>query len=668
METVVSKKVYEFDRFRLDPNKRLLSEKDTGQIVQIAPKALDLLLALVRNSGQLLSKRELMDAVWSDSFVEEANLAQNISVLRRTLGESRHEHAFIVTEPGRGYRFVARVIEIDPDNAVEQNFFDGDSDVTEVSDAGLVDSECRTPQNPSASTLQIMTRPSVLGPIVLIVGILLAVYVLRSESGAIPMVAVQEIKSIAVLPFEAINAEGDDESIGAGLSETLIVKLSNSKSLLVKRPGTLIGKSDSTPDPVKIGTELKTDAVLEGTVQKANDRVRLTVRLVRVSDGTSMWAESFDDKFTNVFALQDSISEKVVDALSVRLTGVERQRLSKRYTENSQAYQQYLRGKFHWNKYTAEGFQKAAEHLNRAIELDPGYALAYAGLADTYMMLAVESYRDPREVCPQARSAAEKALSIDPELSEAHTSIGIYEIFCGYDWPRAESAFKRAIEMNPQNPDARHFYCHFLQGMNRHDEAIAQINEALKIEPFSLIVNAETGWAYYLAHRFDEALPLLRQAKDMEPDFFLTYLPLAQTYIQKGIYPEAIAELKRAAELSGNHPAIRSELACAYALSGRRSEAVKILREFESQAGREFFDPYFIAVVYLALDEKDKAIEWLERSYQVRSNWLLWMNTEPKLDPIRNDPRFQELTATIYRSELVSRASDRAVLTFDLSR
>ena len=640
MEIALGNGVYEFGEFSLDSSRKLLLRKTTGETIAISPKALEVLLLLAANKGRLLTKTEIMDAVWEDSFVEEANLTQTISVLRKTLGESPGEHKFIVTEPGRGYRFVANV-RIAGDSERNDRDLDPEEAVSDQHAGIAADRKTRISGTASSGFYAY-------GAVILAASAIMAVaayfFYLRSDNVDSKPQSAPPVKSIVILPFHVLNADEVERSLGTGMSESLIIKLSGNNGLLVKRPGILTRNvANSTPDPIQVGNELNVDAVLEATVQKAGDDVRLSVRLLRVSDGSALFAETFDDKFSNVFAVQDSIAEKVVASLSLQLSGGDRQRISKRYTENVEAYQRYFRGKYYWNKYTAEGYKKAEEHFNAAIKLDENYALAYSGLADTYMMLAVESYRDPREVCPLARAAAEKALSLDPNLAEAHVSLGMYEIFYGYDWKEAESAFQTAIKLNPQNSDARHFYCHYLQAIDDHGKAIREIREAQRIEPFSLIINSETGWAFYLAHRFDEALPILLQTRDMDPGFFLNYLPLSQTYLQKGSYDEAITQLLHAAELSDNHPAILAELAAAYTYVGRKDEAQKILRDFEAQASRGFFDPYFIATIYVALGDKENALEWMEKSYEVRSNWLTWIKVEPKLDPLRDEPRFREL-------------------------
>jgi tetratricopeptide (TPR) repeat protein len=387
--------------------------------------------------------------------------------------------------------------------------------------------------------------------------------------------------------------------------------------------------------------------VLEGNVQKSGDRIRVTARLIKTADGSSLWAGTFEERFTDVFAVEDAIAQKVAAALELRLSEEDKKRLTKRYTENTEAYQLYLKGRFYWNKYSEEGLRKSIEYFKQAFEKDPKYALAYSGLADTYSILGEGSYGPPKETFEQARTYAEKAIMLDDTLGEAHLSLGIVKLFYDWDLVGAQKELQRAKELNPNNAQAYHFYGHYLELAGRLDEATIETKRGVDLDPTNLVLSNEFAWTYYLSRKYDQAIAQYRKTLEMDPNFYFSSYEIAQTYEQKGMFQEAAAELNRARPISGDYSWIIAELGCVNAALGKRAEAENIIQELKKRTVHEYIDPVLFAYIYVALGEKDQAFVWLEKGYQERSGNTPWLKVEPKLDPLRSDPRLVDLIQRI---------------------
>ncbi|HRH46230.1 MAG TPA: winged helix-turn-helix domain-containing protein, partial [Pyrinomonadaceae bacterium] len=406
-------RIYEFEEFRLDAKSHRLFRRADDELVPLTPKAVELLIYLVENAGRVLSKSELIDKVWDNSFVEEANLSQTIFVLRKTLGEDNKKPRFILTVPNRGYQFIATVKKIIPEDKI-------------LEESLLLDNSEQTPPDPK-SKIQNLKSLWLAIPIILL--FVLGIYWFYPKSSPS---TISEIKTIAVLPFEDLSEGQTEKYLGVSLADALANKFGNLKKIMVRPTRSVLKYADSREDLSKIGRELQVDAVLDGRIQHIGERVRVSVQLVRTSDNATIWTGNFDDQFTNFFAVQDSISQKVVQALVVRMNEKELEKFNRHGTENAAAYQDYLRGRFYWNKRTGENLLKAIMHFEKAIEKDPNYALAYAGLADSYTILAIYGAASPSESHPKARVAAEKALAIDGNLAEAYASLAFTQAF--YDW------------------------------------------------------------------------------------------------------------------------------------------------------------------------------------------------------------------------------------------
>lgn len=628
------KHFYEFGLFCLDTTERSLFRE--GRAVALTPKAYETLVLLVEHSGRLLTKDELMRAIWPDTFVEEANLAHNISLLRKALGESPGEQRYILTVPRRGYRFIADVRKLE----------DGDSKSVEPLPLPVAAPDTKEPLQLRTSSRR-LTRLGIPSTRALIILAAVAIVVIGTTAaywlfrGSDP---VPHFRTFAVLPFKPLASTDRDESLEMGMADTLIAKLGSVSDISVRPVSAVRKYTGLDQDPIAAGEELKVDAVLDGNIQRVGDRVRMTVRLVSVRDARPLWAESFDEKFTDIFAVQDAIAQRVVAALALKLNSEKTGRLAKHYTEDAEAYQLYLKGQYFWNKFTPDGSTMAVEYFNQAIARDPGYALAYVGLANSYGAKGINGWSPPKDVFPKAKAAARKALEIDDTLSEAHAAFGATEMFYEWDWSVAERELRRAIELNPSDPNARRLYSYFLTAAGRFDEAIAQaeLNQR-ELDPLSLISYADMVRAFYFARRYDEALAANRKAIGMDPNFAITHLVAGAAYEQKGMYDDAVSELGKANNFPGRLPEALGALGHIYAVSGHRSEALKTLKELKMMSEGRYVSPLDFAILDIGLGDKDAALEQLEKAATDRASWLINLQVEPRFVVLHSEARYTNL-------------------------
>jgi serine/threonine-protein kinase len=600
---------YEFGDFRLDAERRLLSHHQ--EPVPLTPKAFDTLLYLVEHRGSVLSKDELMAAVWPDTTVEENNLGQNISKLRAALGENRGENRYIATAPGHGYRFVAEVttpVSLRPPDA-------GQARRGRRLQQGLFVVAIAVALGVGASLWQGRSRPAADAP----------------------------IRTVAVLPFKPLVVESRDEALELGMADTLITKLGSTREIVVRPIGAVRRYGAVEQDPVAAGRALGVEAVLDGTIQRWGDRVRVTARLLRVGDGRTLWAGRFDEKFGDVFAVQDSISGRVALELAPRLTGEERERVAKRYTKDAEAYDAYLKGRFFWAKRTLEGTRQAVEYFERALERDPAYALAYAGLGDCHRRLPIMIDAPSREAFPKAKAAALKALEIDGRLAEAHATLGWIAFWYEWDWPGAERAFLRALEIDPHHSSAHLGYGHIHSMLGRHEEALAGADRALQLEPLSSFSGSMKGVFLFYARRYPEAVSQLNRTLEVDPRSWITQVNLGSAYERIGRYEDALAALDKARESNSDTAGPASITAYVQARSGHRAEAVRILGELRAMATSRYVPPYNMAVVLHGMGNSHEALRLLEAGYEQRDVRMVFLGVDPKWDSLRTDPRFQSL-------------------------
>lgn len=631
------KELFEFGPFRLEAaRRRLLRGQD---VLPITSKAFETLLVLVRNHDRVLTKDELMQAVWPDSFVEEVNLAQNISALRKMLGEAPGDNRYIATIPGRGYRFVGDV-QLLPEDEAEIVVQRQTTTRVVVED----EEEVEGPQDIQAQPALPAPRREFLGLGTLaFVGLLLAVAIAvaglymwkgrRSVAAAPP-------QSLAVLPFQSL-ASGDDQYLGLGMTDAVITRLSTLRQLVVRPTSSVLRYAGAKTDPIEAGRQLGVDSVLDGKVQRAGDRIRVTVQMISVPDGRPLWAETFDENFTNVFSVEDSISQRVVDTLSLQLAGLDKKQLARNYTENLEAYQNYVKGRYEEFRFTPDGLQKAIEYFNRAIELDPGYALAYAGLADAYTT-ASDWVLPPREALPKAEAAARKALVFDPNLAEAHAALA-HALMHQWKLDDAGKEFQRAMELNPNNTAFYFIYAEYFSALGQEDRALAELDKAIKLDPLSPEINSFYGWVYYLKRDYDKAVIACERTARIDPDYFTAYWGAGASYMYKGQYAEAIAQLKKAVALDPTHgPSLRT-LAIAYVRSGDRSSGLKVLDDMKKIGASAYMSPIDISLVYAELGDIDQSYECFRKGYDDQAEEILFFHVEPAFDTVRRDPRFAEL-------------------------
>ncbi len=629
--------IYEFGNFRLCAAKRLLLKGD-GESVPLMPKAFDTLLYLVEHNGKVIEKDELMSAIWADTIVEENNLTQNISILRRVLGEKHGENRFIATVPGHGYKFVAEVRRLDTAKKSEPPVLAGWSNPAESQIANLTFQNQQSETNNRQQTID--TKPSRWWLIALAMAAIAGLSFLGFSfwRGDTEPVADAPVKTVAVLPFKSLVAEKRDEALELGMADTLISKLSGGEEIVV-RPFSAIRRYGSLEqDLLTAGRELGVEAVLDGSIQTSGERIRVSAKLLRTSDGKQLWTGQFDEKFTDIFAVQDSISERVAAALKIRLKSREK----KRSTENVEAYQLYMKGRHHALNLTRTETDKGIAYFQQAIEIDPNYALAYVGLAQTYLPMALTSGVPSWEVMPKAKAAALRAVELDETLAESHATLGLIMFWYDWDWQAAEKQYLRALELNPNSAEAHFGYAHLLSNVGRHEQALAEIKLSRELDPVALRVNALEGQFLFFAGKHDEALDRLNKTIDLAPNFWLSYLFISRVYTEKGMHAEAVAAAKKAGEITGNS---QWEAYRAYALArwGKLKEARAVLKELLDLSVEHYVPPYNIALVYHGLGEREETLAWLEKGYEQRDVRMVFLKVEPKWNNLRDDSRFQEL-------------------------
>ena len=458
-----------------------------------------------------------------------------------------------------------------------------------------------------------------------------------------PVRASRIIDSLAVLPFENASRNPEHEYLSDGITASLINILATIPKLRVMAQSTVFRFKGREIDPQAVGRDLNVRAVLTGRMIQRAGSLRIGAELVDVATGSQLWGAQYDRKSGDIFAIQDEISSEISGKLRLQLTRAQEKRLTKRHTEDPEAYQTYLKGRHHWNRWTEEGFYKAIEYFQTAAERDPGYALAYAGLADCYVLLGWNSYLPPKDVFPKGKAAAWKALQLDPDLGEAHTPLAAVLWLHDWEWREAEKEFQRSLELNPTYPTANHWHAEYLMTMGRHAVAIARMKQSQALDPLSLIINVAIGWAYYMARRYDEALEQLLQAVELDPNYPVTYWILGLLHRATGHYELAITEGERGARLSGGSPLMRAALAHSYGKAGRAKEALQILDDLTKLANNKYVAPHFFAGIHLGLGGNDRAIEYLEKSYAEHSHWLIYLHIDPSMDDLRNTPGFQDL-------------------------
>lgn len=613
--------LYAFGDFRLDPQNRTLRLGE--EPVALTPKAFEVLLLLIQRSGQVVSKTELMRAVWPDSFVEESNLTQTVFTLRKALGETR-EQRYILTVQGRGYRFVAEVTEAPGNGHVSA----GPSDL---------------PPRMGTSGTMPADRPSgkkfwmVSGAVFLVLVAALTAYLRRPGSRTQQQKASGRLM-LAVLPFQNLTGDPTQEYFSDGLTEEMISQLG---SVEPKRLGVIARTSvmrykSSQEQLGQIGRELGVQYVLEGSVRRDAEKVRVSAQLIQVSDQTQLWTRQYDRELSGLLGLQDEITQEIADEIQLTLGEDRRPLTASRppIAKSYEAYDLYLKGRYFWNKRTPEGFREAINYFQQAIARDPDYARAYAGLADCYVLQPGYAAIPQTEYLQKARVAALKALQLDEGLAEAHTSLALITENYDWDWQTAEKEYRRAIELNPNYATAHHWYAEYLTWLGRFDEALRESERARQLDPFSLIIASDNGMIFYFSRQYDRAEEKLNAVLEMEPSFGRAHM-VRLVYVEKGQFAKALADIEKYTPHSTPW-----DLAYVLGRSGHRAEAQRVLEELKQ---RHPTDPAAFAWAYMGMGNKDQALAWLEKAYAQHSNVMVTLKVDPAWDPLRSDPRFQNL-------------------------
>jgi TolB-like protein/Tfp pilus assembly protein PilF len=455
------------------------------------------------------------------------------------------------------------------------------------------------------------------------------------------------INSLAVLPLVNVSPDAEMEYFSDGITESIINALAQLPKLRVVPRSTVFRYKSLNIDPQQVGRELGVRAVLTGRVLHFGDRLVVNAELIDVANESQLWGEQYNRKPADIFEVQEEISKEISQKLLSKLSGEERKRLTKRHTHDTEAYGHYLKGRFYWNKRTEENFRKGIQHFREAIEVDPNYALAYAGLADSYILLVFYAAQNPGEAMAKAKAAAVMALKLDDSIAEAHTSLAYIHYVYDWNWPAAEKEFKKSIKLNPKYATAHHWYAFRLAAVGRHDDAIAEMKLARELDPLALIINTEVGWAYYFARQYEKAIEQYQTTLELDPGFGVAHMFLGTAYVQQGRYAEGIAELLKAIELSGGGVGMNGLLGHAYGRAGDKESALKMVAELTQQPAGKYVSPYNLALIYAGLGETDKTLELLNEACEHRSLFLAWLNVEPMFDGVRADPRFVELVKKI---------------------
>jgi len=610
-----------------------------GLRVRLQEQPFQVLVMLLEHSGEVVTRDELQKRLWpADTFVDfDHGLNKTINKIREALGDSAENPRFVETVARRGYRFLAEVKLADASPVRSSEVATRPEPAAEARDRQDLAGKLAMPKH-FLSSLAWKTSVFVL----LLVMTSLVTWKLHSWNRPSPF-----IRSLAVLPFESLSSDASQDYFTDGMTDELISDLGQISALrVISRTSVMAYKHARKPLP-QIARELNVDAVVEGTVLRSGDQVRITAQLIEASADKHLWSQSYEGELRDTLAVQNKVARAIADQIRISLNPQEQAALKSVKVVNPEAYVSYLKGRYFWNKRTADSLKVALAYFNQAIEEDPKYAQAYSGLADTYALLGDWQYAvmTPKEALPKAKAAAIKALELDSALGEAHNSLA----FCldGFDWDldSAGKEFLRATELNPGYATAHHWYAWHLALLHRYDEALAEMRKAESLDPLSLIINADLAELLALAHSYDESIQQSRKTIEMDPNFGLAHNHLGQAYLQKHMNDEAVAELQKAVQLSGGSPTCIANLARAYVASGRRSEAENLLSDLKKRSNPSHSLASEIAVIYVALGDTGQAITWLKKGYEERFNPGVLLR--PGFDPLRSDAHFQDIVRRI---------------------
>jgi len=624
---------YQFGAFKLIPHERQLL--CNGNQIPLPPKTFETLVVLVEKNGHLIEKEELMQTLWPDTFVEEANLTHHISALRKALGEKENGQQYIQTVPRRGYRFVADVRK---------------SVVTEPN-TGLAASAARSP------VVELSSGKSSIRRFVVFVSVIIAaviglgyftytrIWTRRStQSGKIVLL---------ILPFENASGNPEEQYFSDGMTEEMITELANlqpARLRVIARTTAVRAKSSGTTID-QFARELGVNYVLESSVYRVNDRVRINARLFKVTDQSPLWAQAYDRELSDILGLQDEIARSISQEIALQLNATDKPATVRQI--DPEAHEAYLKGLFFFDKLSEPGMKTSIEYFQQAIKKEPGYAAPYARMARAYGLLGNFNSLRPEDAYPKEKDAALKALEIDGSLAEARAALGWAKLFYDRDWDGAREEFQRAVELDPNLASAHQAYATYFVCMGQFDRVESEILKAQELDPINLNIKADVGWNLFFARHNDEAIAQLKQVVQMDPNFAIAHTFLAHAYQQKGMFDEAIREAQKAMELLEGSEYRLGNLGDAYARAGKKQEARSILARLKEASRDHYVSPYQTGLIYASLGQPDEALDWLERAYQDRYWMIAFLKVDPRWDSLRSHPRFIDI---LRRTGLVSKS------------
>jgi len=638
---VASTRIVRFGVFEVDL--KACELRKHGFRIKLAEQPFQVLAFLLERPGEIVTREELRDRLWpGDTFVDfDHGLNNAVMRVREVLLDSSEHPRYVETVPRRGYRFVAPVEETSvppPVPATIELEGASTSPGSSASKPALAHTISEHPGVPRWFTSRLAAAIAIV-----VVGLAaLLVFTIHARNVTTNQANATRSTSLVVLPLENLSGDKDQDYFADGMTDELIANLAKIRSLHVISRSTAMTYKGTRKPLSEIARELNVDAVVEGTVMRVGSRVRITAELVQVSTDHHLWADTYESQMGDVLALQNRVSAAIVNEIRINLTPEERERLAKTPAVAPEAYENYLKGLYYWNKRSDENLTRAIGYFERATQLDPNYALAYAGLSDCYAIISAEIFgtMPASEAAPKARAAAVRALELDPTLAEAQTSLATEKFNYEWDWSGAAQGFERAIGLNPSYATAYQRYSLYLIAIGRAQDSFAQIQKARELDPLSLSINFSLGWRLYMARQYDAAITQLKDTLEMDPSYELPHLVAGQAYEQKGNYALAIPELRKAVELSRGTPLMVSALAHAYARSGNRAEAEKLLAQLQAKSMNQYVSPYYFAIVCVGLGRTEEALDWLEKAFGDRSNGLVFLKVEPELDDLRSNSRF----------------------------
>jgi len=627
-----------FGPFELDVRTGELRRDGTS--LKLQPQPAKVLQLLVARAGEIVTRQDLAQQVWSsDTFVDfDQGLNYAIRQIRTALDDDAERPRYLETLPKRGYRFIAQIEDVKP--KISADLPTGSAEILP---------SAKAPRGHLRTRLQWIAASA--GVVLLAI----AAWVYIAGDGSASRGSGRDIQSVAVLPLESLSADTNQDYFADGLTDELITELARLGRFRVISRTSVVGYKGTKKKAAEIGRELNVDAIVEGTVERVGDHARIRAQLIRAGDDQHVWAESYDREVSDLLRLERDVARDIAQQIGYRITE-QGDRARTIPQVSAAAHEDYLRGRYYWNKRTEAGLLKGIEYFQKAIDQEPNYALAYAGLADSHIMLANWGFAAPLDAYPKAKTAALKALDLDDELAEAHTSLAYTTLLYDWDWVNAEKRFRKAIAVNPNYASAHHFYSICLMTAGRYKEAVAEIRRAQELDPLSLIVNDVLGWTYYEGRQYDQAIQQFTKTLEMDPNYVPALLDLGSTYLRTGEYGKAVAQFEKARSIAGENGVVLSGLAQAYALSGNQAGAVKIVRQLETPSTASFVSPWDLSTIYVALGDKTRAIDLLQKAANERVGWVVRLGVDPAFDSLQGEPQFQRLIREVGIPKIASQS------------